>query len=264
MGHFASTLRRARADYAQRRQALLNALAPCLSTGSDISTEELGACVHGTDQGLHLCLRLPTTMDDQQVAQRIAGHGLTVRPLSAYCLQRQDLRGLVIGYGYAPLAQIEHWGTGAGQIGASALGQAPKRLCITLVPVPAAGHKRPHNASRKRYHSMPSARWACAARHRLGRPCAAKRQTRQSAQPDLLWPCATNCPAKPVRATPWPLKPQVMLCPRRPKSGGARFILISTNRPRRTQISAPASRSREHLLHALFITLRKLGGVNVV
>lgn len=110
MGHFASTLRRARADYAQRRQALLNALAPCLSTGSDISTEELGACVHGTDQGLHLCLRLPTTMDDQQVAQRIAGHGLTVRPLSAYCLQRQDLRGLVIGYGYAPLAQIEHWG----------------------------------------------------------------------------------------------------------------------------------------------------------
>jgi GntR family transcriptional regulator/MocR family aminotransferase len=36
--------------------------------------------------------------------------GLTVRPLSAYCLERQDAKGLVIGYGYAPLAEIERFG----------------------------------------------------------------------------------------------------------------------------------------------------------
>jgi GntR family transcriptional regulator/MocR family aminotransferase len=35
---------------------------------------------------------------------------LTVRPLSAYCLARNDVRGLVIGYGYAPLTEIERFG----------------------------------------------------------------------------------------------------------------------------------------------------------
>jgi len=35
---------------------------------------------------------------------------MTVRALSAYCLQRTDARGLVIGYGYAPLADIAHYG----------------------------------------------------------------------------------------------------------------------------------------------------------
>ena len=49
-------------------------------------------------------------MDDKALAQRIAQQGLTVRPLSAYCLARSDLRGLVIGYGYAPLAAIERSG----------------------------------------------------------------------------------------------------------------------------------------------------------
>ena len=33
-----------------------------------------------------------------------------MRPLSAYCLRRTDLRGLVIGYGYAALADIQRCG----------------------------------------------------------------------------------------------------------------------------------------------------------
>ena len=33
-----------------------------------------------------------------------------MRPLSAYCLARQDLKGLVIGYGYAPLSGIARGG----------------------------------------------------------------------------------------------------------------------------------------------------------
>ena len=101
LGHFASALRKARTSYAQRRHSLLEALQPCLGKHAQIT---------GAEQGLHLCLRLPSGLDDKQLAHRIAEHGLTVRPLSAYCLQRNDARGLVIGYGYATLADIQRWG----------------------------------------------------------------------------------------------------------------------------------------------------------
>jgi len=104
MGHFSSALRRARQTYAERRAALVTALAPCLQDPAR------GVYVGGAEQGLHLCLRLPEHIDDIALAQRIAQQGLTVRPLSAYCLHREDLRGLVIGYGYAPLASIERFG----------------------------------------------------------------------------------------------------------------------------------------------------------
>jgi GntR family transcriptional regulator/MocR family aminotransferase len=101
MGHFAAALRKARQSYAQRRHSLLAALQPCLGPRAQIT---------GAEQGLHLCLRLPDGIDDRALALQIGKLGLTVRPLSAYCLKRQDLRGLVIGYGYAPLAEIERFG----------------------------------------------------------------------------------------------------------------------------------------------------------
>ena len=101
LGHFASSLRRSRQSYAQRRQCLLEALQPCLGEHAHIS---------GAEQGLHRCLRLPATVDDQALARRIGELGLTVRALSAYCLDRTDAKGLVIGYGYAPLADIARWG----------------------------------------------------------------------------------------------------------------------------------------------------------
>ena len=104
MGHFSSALRRARQTYAERRAALVKALAPCLQD------PKAGVYVGGAEQGLHLCLRLPDRVDDQALAQHLGQQGLTVRPLSAYCLHREDLRGLVIGYGYAPLAAIERYG----------------------------------------------------------------------------------------------------------------------------------------------------------
>ncbi|MGQ0710697.1 MAG: MocR-like pyridoxine biosynthesis transcription factor PdxR [Rhodoferax sp.] len=101
LGHFASALRRARQSYAQRRQCLLAALAPCLGPQARIS---------GAEQGLHLCLRLPASVDDQALARALAQRGILVRALSAYCLQRRDLRGLVIGYGYATLEDIARHG----------------------------------------------------------------------------------------------------------------------------------------------------------
>jgi len=101
MGHFAACLRKARQSYAQRRHCLLEALQPCLGPHARIT---------GAEQGLHLCVRLPDDIDDQTLARQIGKLGLVVRPLSAYCLKRQDLKGLVIGYGYAPLAQIKRFG----------------------------------------------------------------------------------------------------------------------------------------------------------
>lgn len=101
MGHFASALRRARQSYAQRRASLLTALQPCLGPLAQIT---------GAEQGLHLCLRLPDTLDDKALTQQLGKLGLTVRPLSGYCLKQTGLRGLIIGYGYAPQADIEHFG----------------------------------------------------------------------------------------------------------------------------------------------------------
>ena len=49
-------------------------------------------------------------MDDAALAHRIEQLGMTVRPLSSYCLQRSDVKGLVIGYGYASLSEIERLG----------------------------------------------------------------------------------------------------------------------------------------------------------
>ena len=107
MGHFASALRRARQSYAERRRCLLEALHPCLGPHAQIT---------GAEQGLHLCLRLPTELDDKALAHRLGALGLTVRALSAYCLQRTDARGLVIGYGYAPLAEIARYGPVLAQV----------------------------------------------------------------------------------------------------------------------------------------------------
>jgi GntR family transcriptional regulator/MocR family aminotransferase len=101
LGHFANALRRARQGYAMRRQSLLGALQPCLAEHCHIG---------GAEQGLHLCMRLPDGVNDQALTQDIRKSGLMVRPLSAYCVSRRDIGGLVIGYGYAPLADTERFG----------------------------------------------------------------------------------------------------------------------------------------------------------
>lgn len=109
MGHFASCLRRARLAYAERRHALIHALHPLLHAPAGSSAAPLG-WIAGAAQGLHLCMRLPehTTPNDRTLSRHLAQHGLIARPLSAYCLARQDLQGLVLGYGYASLSQITH------------------------------------------------------------------------------------------------------------------------------------------------------------
>lgn len=159
MGHFSAALRRARQAYALKRTALIAALAPCLTPAEPAPGGEqhphppssaLGTHITGAEQGIHLCLRLPAAVDDQALAARAASHGLTVRPLSAYCLQRRDWRGLVIGYGYAPLRDIAHHGPVLARLIAQAIIITPPcpSTDATACPAPAqacAAQARPEN-----------------------------------------------------------------------------------------------------------------------
>ncbi|HEY2511577.1 MAG TPA: PLP-dependent aminotransferase family protein, partial [Polyangiaceae bacterium] len=72
-GHFARHLRRMRAVYAERREALVAAL-----------TRELGDVVSvvGEAAGMHLVVVLPPGMDDVEVARRAARRGISAAPLS--------------------------------------------------------------------------------------------------------------------------------------------------------------------------------------
>jgi GntR family transcriptional regulator / MocR family aminotransferase len=101
MGHFVRALRTARHRYAHQRDVLLRALQPCLG-----SATALNARIEGAEQGLSLCIRMAKYVDDAALTRYLAQRGLTVRPLSAYCLQRTDARGLVVGYGYAPVQSV--------------------------------------------------------------------------------------------------------------------------------------------------------------
>jgi GntR family transcriptional regulator/MocR family aminotransferase len=119
MGHFASALRKARQAYAERRRALVAALQPCLGP---VATPDTRCRVGGAEQGLHLCVRLPAGTDDRALALEAQKHNLIVRPLSAYCIARTDLSGLVIGYGYAPLDAIRR--------------HSPALLALLMPPAP--------------------------------------------------------------------------------------------------------------------------------
>lgn len=69
-------------------------------------------------------LHLPVTVNDQASALQLKKQDLTVRPLPAYYLHREDLRGSVIGYGGAPLTSIAQNGPTAARAVLQGLGRA--------------------------------------------------------------------------------------------------------------------------------------------
>lgn len=90
-GHYASHIRRMRALYAARHDALVAAIHRHF--GDQLP-------VIGGDAGLHLVLGLPQPMDDHAAARRLERSGVGTRPLSLYHLrQRAAAKGLVLGYG---------------------------------------------------------------------------------------------------------------------------------------------------------------------
>ena len=97
-GHYASHIRRMRAVYSARHDALIHAIG-----------QEFGGQlpIIGGDAGLHLVLGLPQQVDDAAVAQAAQRAGITTRPLSLYHLrQPATTKGLMLGYGAVPEADI--------------------------------------------------------------------------------------------------------------------------------------------------------------
>jgi GntR family transcriptional regulator/MocR family aminotransferase len=97
-GHYSSHIRRMRAVYGARHDALLQAIATQFG-------EQLP--VIGGDAGLHLVLGLPQRVDDRRVTHDALRAGIAVRPLSLYHLhQPAASKGLLLGYGAVPEEQI--------------------------------------------------------------------------------------------------------------------------------------------------------------
>jgi GntR family transcriptional regulator / MocR family aminotransferase len=86
-GGYDRHLRRSRTAYRRRRDALLSALATHLPAWQPI----------GVAAGLHVVLRLPDTMDDVVVSQRLAEHGIHAPALRGFS-RLGTFPGLVIGY----------------------------------------------------------------------------------------------------------------------------------------------------------------------
>ena len=88
-GHFGVHVRRMRALYHERRDALL----------------EAGATLGPVEAGFHATLHLPEGTDDVAVARRAASRGVEVQPLSRFYAGDETTPGLVLGFaGLAPEA----------------------------------------------------------------------------------------------------------------------------------------------------------------
>ncbi|MGM9491761.1 PLP-dependent aminotransferase family protein [Ideonella sp. YS5] len=98
-GHYGSHVRALRREYGARREALVQALWRAVP---ELMADPSRLRLLGGARGVHLALALPARVDDQMLATRCAALGVSVIPLSAYCVGRSH-RGLVLSYaGCAP------------------------------------------------------------------------------------------------------------------------------------------------------------------
>ena len=88
-GHFARHVRRMRLHYAERRDALIEAVGRELE-----GLIEVGPA----DAGLHLVAWLPEDTDDREASRRAAARGVETAPLAAYCIEAALRPGLLLGY----------------------------------------------------------------------------------------------------------------------------------------------------------------------
>lgn len=96
-GHFTTHVRNVRLRYGQSRALLQHTLQQHLLPLAKLSN---------ADSGLHLVIHLPARCDDVKLANQARLQNIDIRPLSAYYVSAAVTRGVVIGYGYLPLADI--------------------------------------------------------------------------------------------------------------------------------------------------------------
>jgi GntR family transcriptional regulator/MocR family aminotransferase len=90
-GHYVSHIRRMRAVYHARHDALIDAVRAHFGASLPII---------GGDAGLHFVLGLPDSLDDEGVTRHALHAGVASRPLSMYYMSgRRASKGLLLGYG---------------------------------------------------------------------------------------------------------------------------------------------------------------------
>ncbi|MCC6193194.1 MAG: PLP-dependent aminotransferase family protein, partial [Burkholderiales bacterium] len=97
-GHFASHLRRMRRTYAERHEALCAAARARLGGLLDVVPSH---------SGLHTIGHLRRGLVETAVADAARARDVTVSPIGRFCLTRMPSRGLVLGFGGVPPADIE-------------------------------------------------------------------------------------------------------------------------------------------------------------
>jgi len=96
-GHFARHIRRMKMLYAERREALVEAIAEHIGDGLEIV---------GSEAGMHLVGLLPAGIKDVAVCEAAAAAGIAAIPLSSCCLRVPRRGGLVLGYAHTNPDQI--------------------------------------------------------------------------------------------------------------------------------------------------------------
>lgn len=102
-GHYATHVRALRREFGARRHALVAALQQQLP---DLLAPAGPLRLMGGERGVHLTLGLPDTVDDQALALACRAQGVTLVPLSVYCVGRVQ-RGLVMSFAASPVDQLE-------------------------------------------------------------------------------------------------------------------------------------------------------------
>lgn len=96
-GYFEAHIRRIRNIYAERRQALIDAL----------GRELPGLRIQPADQGMHIVVWLPAGVDDKAVAEAAAREGIALRALSPMASENLELSGLMLGFGGFGVEQLQ-------------------------------------------------------------------------------------------------------------------------------------------------------------
>ncbi len=97
-GDYDRQIRKARAVYRARRDRLVDELAEAFPEFP----------LTGIAAGLHVLLRLPAWIDDAAIAESALQSEIRVAPLSHFCVERTDAKGLVIGYGRLDQSAVAH------------------------------------------------------------------------------------------------------------------------------------------------------------
>jgi len=95
-GYLARHVRRMTGEYQRRAELLTELLRPLAGTLS----------IGPATGSLHLTVVGDSSLDDRAIANKAHARGLALHPLSRACLSRTDMRGFVLGFGSATIAEI--------------------------------------------------------------------------------------------------------------------------------------------------------------